>query len=302
MTLNAALRAVRGAAPLLLIAAAAVPSQASAQATRTWVSGVGDDANPCSRTAPCKTFAGAISKTATSGEINVLDPGGFGAVTITKSITINGGRQIAGVLTSAGNGININGSTDNIRVRLRNLDINGLNTASSGIRITNNTADVRIDDCEIFGFTAAGVDVATGNGVSRRVQIRNTSIHGNYGSADTAGILLRPTGGNTLTAKVVVSDSYIDDNANGVVVDATNARAKITVRNSTIDDNGTGGGTGHGVKAINPEATVRLSGSEVTGNTLGLTSIGSGLITSFGNNVITANDGGNTPTNTIPLS
>ena len=64
-------------------------SLAHAQATRTWVSGVGDDANPCSRTAPCKTFAGAISKTAAGGEINVLDPGGFGAVTITKSITIS---------------------------------------------------------------------------------------------------------------------------------------------------------------------------------------------------------------------
>ena len=64
---------------------------ASAQATRTWISGVGDDANPCSRTAPCKTFAGAISKTAEGGEINALDPGGYGAVTITKSITIDGG-------------------------------------------------------------------------------------------------------------------------------------------------------------------------------------------------------------------
>ncbi len=50
-----------------------------AQAFRTWVSGVGDDANPCSRTAPCKTFAGAISKTALNGEINCLDPAGFGA-------------------------------------------------------------------------------------------------------------------------------------------------------------------------------------------------------------------------------
>src|SRR3984957_15015789 len=64
-------------------------SAANAQATRTWVSGVGDDANPCSRTAPCKTFAGAISKTAAAGEIDCLDPGGFGALTITKSITID---------------------------------------------------------------------------------------------------------------------------------------------------------------------------------------------------------------------
>lgn len=72
-----------------LIALSLSLSPASAQASRTWVSGVGDDANPCSRTAPCKTFAGAISKTATNGEINCLDPGGFGAITITKSITID---------------------------------------------------------------------------------------------------------------------------------------------------------------------------------------------------------------------
>jgi hypothetical protein len=69
-----------------------------AQATRTWVSGVGDDVNPCSRTAPCKTFAGAISKTAAGGEISALDPGGFSAVTITKAITINGGGMLASIL------------------------------------------------------------------------------------------------------------------------------------------------------------------------------------------------------------
>jgi len=79
---------------------------AEAQATRTWVSGVGDDANPCSRTAPCKTFAGAISKTAPGGEINALDPAGYGAVMITKSITIDGGGTLASILASGGiNGI-----------------------------------------------------------------------------------------------------------------------------------------------------------------------------------------------------
>src|SRR5437667_11028316 len=78
----------------------AFASMAQAQATRTWVSGVGDDANPCSRTAPCKTFAGAISKTAAHGDINVLDPGGFGAVTITKAITIDGDGTLDGILSS----------------------------------------------------------------------------------------------------------------------------------------------------------------------------------------------------------
>src|SRR5258708_136683 len=81
---------------------------AHAQATRTWVSGVGDDANPCSRTAPCKTFAGSISKTAAGGYINCLDPGGFGAVTITKSITIQCDEEIGHIVSSGVNGIIVN--------------------------------------------------------------------------------------------------------------------------------------------------------------------------------------------------
>src|ERR1700716_2523461 len=96
------------------------------QASRTWVSGVGDDANPCSRTAPCKTFAGAISKTAASGEIDVLDPGGFGALTITKGITIDGGGgQVASVLVAGTNGIVVSAGTTDV-ITLRNLRINGL--------------------------------------------------------------------------------------------------------------------------------------------------------------------------------
>src|ERR1700738_5088585 len=116
---------------LLILGLATV---ANAQATRTWVSGVGDDANPCSRTAPCKTFAGAISKTAAGGEISVLDPGGFGAVTITKAITIDGGGgQVASVLVAGTNGIVISAGATDV-VSLRNLSINGLGTGLSGIR------------------------------------------------------------------------------------------------------------------------------------------------------------------------
>src|SRR3979490_3055308 len=81
---------------------------AHAQATRTWVSGVGNDANPCSRTAPCKTFAGAISKTAVNGEINCLDPGGFGSVTITKSISIDCHEVFAGIVHTATFGVTVN--------------------------------------------------------------------------------------------------------------------------------------------------------------------------------------------------
>src|ERR1700691_4239441 len=99
---------------------------AHAQATRTWVSGVGDDANPCSRTAPCKTFAGAISKTSTFGEINVLDPGGFGALTVTKSITVRSDHIEAGVLVAGTNGIVVNVPAATDRVQLEGLDFEGL--------------------------------------------------------------------------------------------------------------------------------------------------------------------------------
>src|SRR5881275_1681887 len=114
--------------PLAAISISAI----QAQATRTWVSGVGDDANPCSRTAPCKTFAGAISKTAPSGEINCLDPSGFGAVTIIKSITISCEMGTAGVLVSGSTGITVNVAVSDI-VYLRGLEFNGMGTGLNGI-------------------------------------------------------------------------------------------------------------------------------------------------------------------------
>src|SRR5437763_13463520 len=127
--------------PAIALVALAVPSAAFGQATRTWVSGVGDDANPCSRTAPCKTFAGAISKTANAGEINCLDPGGFGAVTITKSIAIKCRYTEGGVLVSGTNAIVIS-ATPTDKVTLDGLDINGAQpstttTSLSGVKVLN---------------------------------------------------------------------------------------------------------------------------------------------------------------------
>src|SRR5947209_127866 len=169
----------------------------SAQATRTWVSGVGDDANPCSRTAPCKTFAGAISKTAAGGEIDALDPGGFGAVTITKSITIDGGGgQVASVLVAGTNGIVVAAGGADI-VILRNLRFDGLrgagnaNAGLSGIRFISGGSLI-VDKCEIFGFNTNGVDIALG--ASGQAWVTNTNITnvGGVGIAatTTAGIVL----------------------------------------------------------------------------------------------------------------
>src|SRR5215469_4372553 len=110
----------------LLLMLSACACLARAQATRTWISGVGDDANPCSRTAPCKTWAGAISKTAAYGEIDALDPGGFGSLTITKSITIDGGPNAGGISASGTYGITINAlSTDVVTIRNLNIECLG---------------------------------------------------------------------------------------------------------------------------------------------------------------------------------
>src|ERR1041385_4239051 len=146
----------------------AFATAAQAQATRTWVSGVGDDVNPCSRPAPCKTFAGAISKTAAGGEIDCLDPGGFGAVTITKSITIDGtwGAGFGSILASGTNGVNVNdsasGSPNTIVVTLRKLSINGAGTTLglNGVNFTSGKA-VNIEHSQIFNFSQAAVRVNT---------------------------------------------------------------------------------------------------------------------------------------------
>src|SRR5712692_3818239 len=192
---------------LTLVATMLVPlmhaAPVHAQATRTWVSGVGDDANPCSRTAPCKTFAGAISKTALNGEINCLDPGGFGALTITKSITIDCHEVFASILNSGTNGINVpfdsfNAADARKTVRLRNLNFNGADTGVVGIRITGGATIaagvVVIEDCLIdgnFGGNARGIsDERMGGG---ELYVSNTTVR----NTGQTGIVIFPASGST---------------------------------------------------------------------------------------------------------
>ncbi len=201
----------------------AFASIAQAQATRTWVSGVGDDANPCSRTAPCKTFAGAISKTATGGEINCLDPGGFGGVTITKAIAIICDIGTAGVLVSGTNGIIVNTTTVVERVHLEGLDIEGLGTGLNGVQII--TGRVTIRNCSIRGFRGSpgnGVNLDTTDAGSR-VYIIDSQILSNNGGVNVAG------SGNFGT----LVDSIVDSNMT-FAVQVTNAVNKITLRGSSL--------------------------------------------------------------------
>ena len=179
-------------------------SLAHAQATRTWVSGVGADANQCSRTAPCKTFAGAISKTATGGEINVLDPGGFGGVTITKSITISSEGFEAGVLVSGTNAIIINATTTS-NVVLRGLDIEGLGTGLDGIKVLGGLGSLQVEKCTINNFRGTngnGIEIATSTaGATTQVFIKDTIVRNN-GQGTGGGILINPTGSAIVKASL----------------------------------------------------------------------------------------------------
>ena len=285
---------------------------AYAQATRTWVSGVGDDANPCSRTAPCKTFAGAISKTAAGGEISVLDPGGFGAVTITKAITIDGsGAYRAGILAASVNGIIINANATNDTVTLRNLEINGDGTGLQGIKILSAKA-VTIESVDIYGFrgtgSSRGIDDERSNAGS--LDISNATVTDN-GQAGIA--IVSP---NRSRIKASISNSIVNNNGSGMSL-ALNASVTIVdcvVANSiaaggfgiVVQHNGTtvnlertvisGNPTGLsvGLAGQTEAPTVRLSESMIVDNTGPGVAVNAGTIRSFGNNRIAGNGGGDT--------
>src|SRR5712691_5556175 len=191
-----------GTALSIIIVVLAASSLASAQATRTWVSGVGDDANPCSRTAPCKTFAGAISKTAASGEIDCIDAGGFGAVTITKGITIDGGGTFGSILASLTNGIIINDSASppTAVVTIRNLSINGAGNGLNGIRVLK-AKTVHIENVEVFGFTGNGIDAQLSQAATGGTSmfLDDVDVRDLRGGA-SIGVEVKASAGGVLTA------------------------------------------------------------------------------------------------------
>jgi hypothetical protein len=278
----------------------AAPAQA--QATRTWVSGVGDDVNPCSRTAPCKTFAGAISKTAVNGEINCLDPAGFGQVTITKSITIDCRFTHGGILSAGTNGVNIafnnflSANETRKSVRLRGLAIQGADTGLTGVNITGAVVgtEVFIEDSiidGIFGGTARGInDLRTTGGtlnVSNTV-IRNIGTFGINVGTVTSGfsdvsldnVRVYNVNDNQFAGnvKAVIRRSLFTGNA-GIGVFASSSQVHIS--ESVISHNGTGVNTAAG-------ATITLSDVDLVFNDTAIVS-SAGSTLSFGNNRVNGN-------------
>jgi hypothetical protein len=276
---------------VMIIALALGMSTAYAQATRTWVSGVGDDANPCSRTAPCKTFAGAISKTATGGEIDALDPGGYGAVTITKSITIDGGEgQVGSILASSTYGITINTTGPSDVVTIRNLEISGAPPASpglDGIRILAGanvhlehvkinsfsldgvnvnaaaSVDLTMRDCTITDITHAGVNLTTSTGTAS-AELSNVRIYNAH-----PGI----RGGTNSVATVANSDLSF----NAIAIRQVAAGSSINVTNSQMNSNGTALQSFAGSSIRAASNTMAQNGTAVNPNGGTISSDGSNL-------------------------
>jgi len=320
----------------LFAAAIALPAMlwsapAAAQATRTWVSGVGDDANPCSRTAPCKTFQGTISKTATGGEINCLDPGGFGAVTITKSISLICDNTESGILVSATNSIIVNSAS--AYVVLSGLDLEGLGNSGAGAGVNGvyviNAAAVHVRNTKIRGFRGGyGINFVPQTG-SAQLFVDNVTISesGATGAPSTSGgINVNPAAG--VTANVTITNSQVVDNANvglrldttGIVGSAINA----TVSGLTLSNDGAGlavkapSGTGS-VKLMLTDSRVvlnagqgiifngtassvnaRVGNTTITGNGTGLFVLNTPQALSYGDNRLDGNGTDGAFTGTIP--
>lgn len=308
------------------VAMLAIPlaTPASAQATRTWISGVGDDANPCSRTAPCKTFAGAISKTAAGGEINCLDPGGFGAVTITKAISLICEGVLDGVLVSSGNGINIVAGVNDV-VLLSGFDLQGFGNGTNAVRFTSG-AGLYIKNSTVRGFRGAGgyaINFAPTSTTGATLTVDNVVLVDNGAASGVTGaILVQPA--TNVAANILINNSRIsDNNRGGIRIDASAAGSSVkgTISHTQITDSqigvyarsAAGGGTVNvtlvdsvvtgnsstGVMSEDALATINVSGNTITQNGNGVRSLTGGNLVSFGDNVLTGNNSNGTFTATV---
>jgi hypothetical protein len=302
----------------LAVLALALPASASAQATRTFVSGVGNDANPCSRTAPCRTWSGAQTKTAAGGIMMAIDDGAYGTISITKPLTLDGGRHQIGMLSSGGiNGVNVNidpafqpaNFVNNGRVVLKNIKIEGnaaippagaFTPGLNGVRVLH-AKTVKLFNVDIGFFSRSGVLVEPAASTVTKVVVSRSDIHDNGG----VGVVAAPA--NAAVARVTVRNSDIDDNGCGLVATqsgmsnafATNCGTNAPAASAgtailAAFDNGIVDSASSAVLSNGSATAARISGNKITGSGgPALNALNTGAILSWQDNKIAANPGGN---------
>jgi hypothetical protein len=309
----------RSAIPGLLIVTclALLSMPANAQTSRTWVSGLGSDGNLCSRSSPCLTFAGAIAQTTAGGEINCLDPGGFGAVTINKAITINCEQTLGSVLVSGTNGIVVQAGPTDV-VTLKGLEFEGLNAGLNAVRFLSGK-ELHMHKFQIRNFTNSGIDIEPSN--STRVFLADGYISDcGVGGSGFAAILVKPN--SSANASVSINHVQMEDNLNGVFADGSGGGGSVLVqvKDSVISASSNIGiwissagpsfvgnvvnnimsyNINTGAAVTGAAASLKLGGNIITSNVTGVKSSG-GTLQSFKNNVITDNLTDGTPITAVP--
>jgi hypothetical protein len=246
-------------------------------------------------------------KTASGGEIDVIDSGAFGTVTVTKSMTIDGSNAESGVLAPGTNGVTVNAAPTD-RVTIRGLDINGAGTGVSGIRVLA-ARSVKIVDNDIYGFTGSGILISTST-TNSRTHIARNFIHDNTG----AGVTVLP--GNGVFTKATLRRNEIVETGCGLVVTqygagtagqdcgtgaagTTSGAAIVNAFDNSFTDN-----SGAGVFARGSSVLIRIGRNFVLHNGFGLQSVDGGNILSWGNNRVAGNSVDGNPTGPIipPMS
>jgi len=307
-----------------LTALAAAP--AHAQVARTWVSAFGNDLNPCSRSAPCATFSGAQTKTQAGGEISVLDAGGFGSITINKSLSIVADGIEGGVLAAFANGIVVNVTASDV-VSLRGLQIEGANSGLNGIKFTG-AGTLHVENCVIRGFQA--ISAGNGHGIAfvptgaGELDVTDTIIEKNGNGVVGGGILVKPAANGS--AKVSLSGVTLTHNTFGLKADGSTSTAPAGIQGGVYDSTASGNaGTGFAAVTVNgfqgvnlmlshsaaysngtsavsangAAATIRISDFTATANGTGLSAVGGSAIVSHENNSISGNGTDGAPTQQI---
>lgn len=304
---------------VMYLALSLSPIPADAQASRAWVSGVGSDSNPCSRTAPCATFAGAIAQTTAGGEINCLDPGGFGAVTINKALTINCEETLGSVLVSGTNGIVIQAGANDV-VTLKGLEFEGLNAGLNAVRFLSGK-ELHMHKFQIRNFTNSGIDIEPM--ITSNVFIADGYISDcGVGGSGYAGILIKPSGG--AGTSVSINRVLVEGNLNGIFADGRGGggASNVDVRGSVVTGNVNSGvviiSTGNtfrstvtdsmmtyniggaGAVASGSAASLKLGSNTIANNGTGVLALSAGTLQSFKNNQITDNGTDGTPVTAVP--
>ncbi|MEA2904637.1 MAG: hypothetical protein QOI12_2024 [Alphaproteobacteria bacterium] len=290
---------------LLALGLQGTPAQA--QTARTFISANGLDANDCARPRPCRTLQVAYDKTNIGGEINMLDPAGYGPVIITHSISIvNDGVGSAGILVPAGGptsgvGIVINAGPED-EINLRGLVIEGIGVGFTGIQF-NTGKSLTIQNCVVRNMNVYGLDFRpTG---SSKLSISDCFVMHNA----QHGIIIRPQGsGSAFATFNRVESSYnsegfylfggsvsgpIDATATNCVAagndfagfhtDNDGSPVRLTVVDSVSAYNGAG------IHISDLDSRARVGGTTVTGNGVGWQATGGGIIETYGDNFVHGN-------------